>query len=217
MSLEQLEFQPADRAGLSGRPAPSSRVSLRAMTGVENEVVQTLVAGHRDFLRFLERRLGDRSQAEDVLQEAFVRGLQRAGDVEKDTAVAWFYQVLRNALIDRARRAGASTSALERLAKELGDEHEPAPDTRDAICQCIGRLAATLKPEYAAALSALEVEGQSLAEFARLSGITPNNAAVRVHRAREALKKQVKACCGSCADHGCLDCTCASNKPLAEV
>ncbi len=187
------------------------------MNGAVNEVVQTLVAGHRDFLRFLERRLGDRSAAEDVLQDAFVRGIQKLGDVNSETAVAWFYQVLRNALVDRARRKGASTGALERLAQELGDEHEPAPDTRNAICQCIGRLAATLKPEYAAAIASLEVEGQSLVDFARLNGITPNNAAVRVHRAREALKKQVKACCGSCADHGCLDCTCVSNKPLAEV
>lgn len=187
------------------------------MSQAGNDVVQTLVASHRDFLRFLERRLGDRAQAEDVLQDAFVRGLQKAGEVERETAVAWFYQVLRNALIDRARRGGASSAALDRMAKELGDEHEPSPDTKDAICQCVGQLAGTLKPEYAAALAALEVEGQTLAEFAQASGITANNAAVRVHRAREALKKQVKACCGSCADHGCVDCTCQKPKPAAQV
>ena len=186
------------------------------MNGAGNEVVQTLVASHRDFLRFLERRV-DRATAEDVLQDAFVRGLQKAEQVERETAVAWFYQVLRNALIDRARRRGASTVALERMAKDLGDEHEPSPDTRDAICQCIGQLAQTLKPEYAAAISALEVEGKSLADFASASGITTNNAAVRVHRAREALKKQVKASCGSCAEHGCIDCTCHGKAPVAQV
>jgi len=184
------------------------------MHGAAPDVMQTLVASHRDFLRFLERRVGDRAQAEDLLQDAFVRGMQKAGEVEPESAVAWFYQVLRNALIDRARRSGASTAALERLAKELGDEHEPSPDTRDAICQCVGQLAGTLKPEYAAALSALEVEGQSLADFAKAAAITPNNAAVRVHRAREALKKQVKASCGSCAEHGCLDCTCQKKPQL---
>lgn len=177
-----------------------------------NDVVMTLVESHRDFLRFLEVRLGDRAQAEDVLQDAFVRGLQKAGDVDRETAVAWFYQVLRNALIDRARRSGASKAALDRLEKDLGDEHEPSPDTRNAICQCIGQLANTLKPEYAQAIAALEVEGQTLADFAQAAGITANNAAVRVHRAREALKKQVKACCGSCADHGCVDCTCSTRK-----
>jgi RNA polymerase sigma factor (sigma-70 family) len=165
----------------------------------------------------LQRRLGDRAQAEDVLQDAFVRGLSKVGEVAPETAVAWFYQVLRNALIDRARRSGASAAALDRLAKDLGDAHEPSPDTRNAICQCIGQLAGTLKPEYAAALTALEVEGQTLAHFAEANGITANNAAVRVHRAREALKKQVKACCGSCADHGCLDCTCSKKSPATQV
>lgn len=177
-----------------------------------NEIVERLVAGHRGFLAFLERRLGNRAQAEDVLQEAFVRGLSKAPGVAPEAAVGWFYQVLRNAVIDQARRKGAAASALERLAKEMGDDTEPSPDARDAICRCVGELARNLKPEYAAAIRAVEVEGRSLAEFAAAEGITPNNAGVRVHRAREALKKEVKACCGSCAEHGCVDCTCRPSR-----
>lgn len=173
-----------------------------------DDAVTRLVASHRDFLAFLERRVGSRAQAEDLLQEAFVRGLPKVAAVEPDAVVGWFYQVLRNALVDLARRRGTSEAALEKLAKELGDEVEPSPDTRDAICRCVGELAKTLKPEYAAAIAAIEVEGQSLAEFAASAGITANNAAVRVHRARESLKKQVKASCSTCAEHGCVDCTC---------
>lgn len=175
----------------------------------EEQVVEKLVSSHRQFLRFLEHRLGgDRAQAEDVLQDAFVRSLSRSKDVDPETTVAWFYQVLRNALIDRARRLGTSQAVLDKLAHELGDEHQPSPDTREAICQCIGELASTLKPEYAQALTALEIQGQSVSEFATEQGITANNANVRVHRAREALKKQVKSACGTCAEHGCIDCTC---------
>lgn len=173
-----------------------------------DEVVKRLVAGHRDFLAFLERRLGDRAHAEDLLQDAFVRGLPKLGAVEPEAVVGWFYQVLRNALIDLARRRGTASAALEKLARELGDELAPSPDTRDAICQCVGELAKNLKPEYAEAIAAIELEGQTLAEFAGTVGITANNAAVRVHRARESLKQQVKASCGSCAEHGCVDCTC---------
>lgn len=187
---------------------------MRTSTHYENavppspDVVERLVQSHRDFLAFLERRLQNRAQAEDLLQDAFVRGLPKSGAVEPDGAVTWFYQVLRNALIDHARRNGTSAAALEKLARELGDEHEPAPDTRDAICGCVGTLAKTLKPEYAQVIDAVEVEGQSLAAFAEAHGITANNAAVRVHRAREALKKQVASACGTCAEHGCVDCTC---------
>lgn len=187
---------------------------MRTPTHYENtvtpapDVVARLVQSHRDFLGFLERRLQNRAQAEDLLQDAFVRGLPKSGGVDPDGAVTWFYQVLRNALIDHARRKGTSAAALQKLSRELGDEHEPAPDTRDAICACVGSLAKTLKPEYAQVIDAVEVEGQSLAAFAEANGITANNAAVRVHRAREALKKQVTAACGTCAEHGCVDCTC---------
>ncbi|MGZ7100373.1 MAG: RNA polymerase sigma factor, partial [Candidatus Angelobacter sp.] len=40
------------------------------------------------------------------------------------------------------------------------------------------------------------------------SSITAENAAVRVHRARKALRRQVELPCGTCAEHGCLDCHC---------
>jgi hypothetical protein len=43
------------------------------------EVVKTLVDNHRRFLAFLERRVGSREVAEDILQDAFVRGLAGAG------------------------------------------------------------------------------------------------------------------------------------------
>ncbi len=45
-------------------------------------------------------------------------------------------------------------------------------------------------------------------DMAREAGITAKNAGVRLHRARQALKKQLERSCGSCAVHGCLDCSC---------
>src|SRR5688572_24291795 len=65
-------------------------------------VVATLVANHREFLAFVQRRVGDRAQAEEILQEAFVRSIAKA-DTIRDSAVAWFYRVLRNAIIDHQR------------------------------------------------------------------------------------------------------------------
>jgi RNA polymerase sigma-70 factor (ECF subfamily) len=77
-------------------------------------------------------------------------------------------------------------------------------------CQCVARLADNLKPEYAEALRRIEVDGVAVKDYAVEAGITSNNAAVRVFRAREALKKQVVRSCGTWADHGCLDCTCGA-------
>jgi RNA polymerase sigma-70 factor (ECF subfamily) len=173
-------------------------------------VLEQLVENHRAFLRFLESKLGgERALAEDILQEAFVKGLAKAGELrEGDSASAWFYRVLRNAVIDHARRRAANSRRLDAFAAEL--EHEAQqPETVQQVCQCVKRLADTLKPEYAEAVQRIEVEGMSVKDFAASIGISSGNAAVRVFRAREALREQVVRSCGTCAEHGCLDCSCS--------
>ncbi len=90
----------------------------------------------------------------------------------------------------------------------MKDATEPPPEIRGAICACVGELAATLKPEYAEAIRRVEIDDVPVQVFAGEAGISANNAAVRLFRAREALRKQVKASCRTCAEHGCLDCTC---------
>ena len=172
-----------------------------------------LVDNHRQFLAFLERRLGDRALAEDILQDAFVKSLQKEEDArDEQSSVAWFYRTLRNAVIDHYRRSGARSRALESFARELEGASEPPPELHDAICGCVTRLASTLKPEYESAIRRIDVEGAPVQDFAAEAGITPNNASVRVFRAREALRKQVKVSCGTCADHGCLECSCGKSK-----
>jgi RNA polymerase sigma factor (sigma-70 family) len=173
-------------------------------------VVDALVANHRQFLRFLEGRVGNRAVAEDILQEAFVRSLDKVGALRSDeSAVAWFYRMLRNAAIDHHRRRASASRALEAFAAEVEPE-APSGEVEDAICQCVATLAETLKPEYAEALRKVEVEGLAVKDYAALTDISANNAAVRVFRAREALRKQLQRSCGTCADHGCLDCTCGA-------
>jgi RNA polymerase sigma factor (sigma-70 family) len=173
-----------------------------------------LVAHRHEFLAFLHRRLGDRALAEDILQDAFARSVTKLEQLEQEeSAVAWFYRVLRNAVTDYQRRSGVALRKLDELSRELSESAEP--ETHAAVCECVKGLAATLKPEYAAALQAVEVEGVAVKDFASATGITAGNAAVRVFRAREALKVQVKRCCGSCADDNCRDCTCHAPAPEA--
>jgi RNA polymerase sigma-70 factor (ECF subfamily) len=84
----------------------------------------------------------------------------------------------------------------------------PPHEIHEAICGCIRTLAGTLKPEYAEALERVDVQGLAVKEFAHAKGITASNAGVRLARARSALRKQVFASCGTCAEHGCLECHC---------
>lgn len=202
---------PTDRPDASPDASPDQRAreESAAEPRPSAEVVAALVANHREFLAFLERRVGSRALAEDILQEAFARGLDRLDSIrEGDSAVAWFYRVLRNAVIDHHRRHASASRGLDAFAAELTAHGEPEPDVRGAVCRCVTRLAGTLKPEYAQALQRIEVDGVAVKDFADEAGISASNAAVRVFRAREALRKQVARSCGTCADHGCLDCTC---------
>jgi RNA polymerase sigma factor (sigma-70 family) len=174
------------------------------------DVVARLVGNHRDFLRFLERRVGRRDLAEEILQDAFVRSIAKLETLRnEESAVAWFYRALRNAVVDHHRRRRSSEKALETYAHELEVVTEE-PETKGAICACVGELAQTLKPEYAEVLRRVELEGVSVKDFAEQQGISASNAGVRIFRAREALRKRVAQSCGTCAEHGCLDCTCGS-------
>ena len=182
--------------------SPENKQSL------STEAIAQLVASHREFLAFLERRVESREAAEDILQTAFARGLERGSGVPDEKAVAWFYRVLRNAVIDHYRHRSSSTRALEVWGREFVDRQEPGAELRQEICQCVSGLLANMKPEYRDALRIVDLEDSTLSDLARQAGITAENAAVRVHRARRALRRQVQQACGTCAEHGCFDCQC---------
>ena len=174
-------------------------------------VIGTLLENHRRFLTFLERRVGSREEAEEILQDAFVRGLQKADEIREDeSAVAWFYRLLRNAVIDRYRRQTARQRSLEaysRQAPEADTDFEH--DLERAVCACVNDLIPLLKPDYADLIRSVDLGGADITSTAEALGITPGNARVRLHRARAALRDELERSCRTCATHGCLDCTCS--------
>lgn len=178
---------------------------------ISSSALQELLARRSEFLGFIEKRVGSRAIAEDILQSAFVRGIERGGEIrDEESVVAWFYRLLRNAVIDHYRRESVSARAIEGFACEMKDAEIPSPDLHNEICRCVSKMMAGLKPEYRQALEVVDVEEGSPSALASVAGISANNAAVRVHRARQALQKEVRLTCGACAEHGCLDCRCRS-------
>jgi len=180
---------------------------------VTPEIAQVLVDNHRRFLSFLERRVRSREVAEDILQDAFVRGITKAPTMnDTESITAWFYRVLRNAIVDHYRRTGAEQRAYERVLAETDDSVTPTDsELFETVCACVKDLVTTLKPEYASAIQRVDLEGAPVKAYAGEQGITPNNAAVRLHRAHQALKKQVTEACGTCAEHGCYRCECKAH------
>lgn len=181
-------------------------------TRVSGEVLERLLGQREKFLAFLQRRVESREVAEDILQAAFVRGIEKGGDLRDDeSAVAWFYRMLRNAVIDHYRSRATQDRAAEQWVRELETETKPDAMIQDVACGCVKEVLVDLKPEYRQAIELVDLEEKSLRDLAASAGIAENNAGVRVHRAREALRKAVKATCGTCAEHGCVDCRCKSN------
>jgi RNA polymerase sigma factor (sigma-70 family) len=171
--------------------------------------VNSLLSLRRQFLGFIERRVEDHAAAEDILQTAYVRLLGSGEQLrESDSAVAWFYRVLRNAIVDHYRRRASEGAALERWVRDLESDSATEPILQEATCACIGGALETLTPAYASLLREVDLGEASLSSYASSQGITAGNAAVRAHRARVALRKQLIRCCGTCATHGCLDCSC---------
>lgn len=174
------------------------------------EAMGTLLRHHHAFLAFLTPRVGGQEAAREVLQAAFVKGMEQGDSLREDqSAVAWFYRLLRNALVDRYRRGQREATALESLAHEQPLSTEDANALEATVCGCAAGLAETLKPEYSEAVRRVDLDGLSVADYAKETGISANNAAVRLHRARKALGQQILKVCGPCCAEGCADCDCS--------
>ena len=168
---------------------------------------QVLAERHGRFLDFLRRRVESEAIAEDILQDAYARSLEKLDDVrDEDSVVAWFYRILRNAVVDHFRRAGVEQKAHAELGRDAEATFEP--ELRENICSCLSAVIPTLKPEYADIVGEVELRERSIADVASEKGLTTNNATVRLHRARAALRRRLVEVCGACSSHGCLDCNC---------
>jgi RNA polymerase sigma-70 factor (ECF subfamily) len=170
----------------------------------------------RRFLVFIERRVDDRALAEGILQAAYLRALESRGRLRADeSAVAWFYRILRNAVIDHYRRRTTEGAALERWARELEQTTAPEPQLEETVCQCIAGALEVITPAYAELLREVDLKEGSFAAYAAAQRITSANAAVRAHRARAALRNQLIRCCGACGEHGCVECRCKVSAAVA--
>lgn len=163
-----------------------------------NEVIAQLVAHRSAFKAFLASRVGNEADAEDLLQNGLVKALSRADEIKDgEKAVAWFYQLLRNVIIDHRRSRNAAATRDDRWAAEAAILADDAEADRQ-ICACVERLLPALKPMHADLIRRVELQGESVAQAAGALGITPNNASVTLHRARGELRTKLVSFCGDC-------------------
>lgn len=147
---------------------------------------------HSRLLKFVGSRLPDSADAEDIVQEVFLRIHTNLDKVhEIDRLEGWVYQIARNCIIDYYR----SRKRLEPLVEfAIEDEHHE-PDTAEELIPYMREVVQELPESYREALILTEYQGLSQQALADRLGISLSGAKSRVQRARQKVKDIMLTCC----------------------
>ncbi len=177
-----------------------------------NEAIVEALDLHTARLRaFVERRTSVQD-VEDVLQAAAVRALEKANTLQDpSSALAWLYQIHRTTLADTGRRITSRRKWEVDDAEPCEASTEVSEGVIDQPCGCSAYQAGRLKASYAEILRLVDMEEYTIEEASRALGISSNNATVRLHRARAALRTKMMEHCGVSSASECADCRCAED------
>ena len=148
---------------------------------------------------------------EDVLQQAALRAVERAETLrEPDRVDAWLFRIHRNAIADALRHRASERTVIDGSAEvpERGSSHAQTDPLGEDPCRCSVSIAKRLRASYASILTLVDSDGLKVGEAARRLDLTANNAAVRLHRARRALKNEMLEHCGVSSSTDCAECRC---------
>ena len=152
---------------------------------------------------FLARRVPPGVDADDLLQDVFLRVVRHLGTLRAtDRPEAWLFQIARNALRDalrsRLRRDGRTDPLEADLPAEPDTESVPPAEAELAPCLTgmIGRLA----EPYRTAVELTSLRGLTQADAARAAGISFSGMKSRVQRGREQLRQMLVRCCEIAVD-----------------
>jgi RNA polymerase sigma factor (sigma-70 family) len=154
-----------------------------------------LEAFYRDHVeavqRFVARRVSDPHLAADLTADVFLSAMDSAAsyDRSRGPVVAWLYGVGRNAIAAEARRRARELHAARRVeGRRLLDPGALAriEERLDAERESrrLYRVIAELRPDDRALLELVSLDGLSVADAARVLGVKPATARVRLHRSR---------------------------------
>jgi RNA polymerase sigma-70 factor (ECF subfamily) len=144
-------------------------------------------------LAFLRSRVDDDSEAEDLLQEVFIRVHQHLCCLPQPEKMdSWIYQIVRNLVIDSYRKHRAKLELPDDLAIEDKPEEE---DPQATLALSIKEMVEKLPEPYRQALLMTEYQGLSQVELAGRLGLSVSAVKSRVQRARVKLRDLILACC----------------------
>ena len=143
--------------------------------------------------RFAYRMLGQREDAEDVLQETFVRVYRALGGYrERETFRGWLYRILVNECRSLGRRRVRSERRFVRddggAENHAGPSAEGVADLRDALQRALERI----EPLLREAFLLKHGEGFDYPAMAEMTGVSVSALKMRVKRARDAMRPELE-------------------------
>ena len=172
---------------------PSDAELVRRVRAGDTAAYGALVSRYRDRLgRYAVHMIGDREDAEEALQDSFVRAYRSLARCDDPARFgAWLYGIL----VNRCRTTGARAARRRRMfvrdAQALDDAHTEQADRLDWT-DAVDRAVARLAPDYREAFLLKHVEDLEYEEIAELTGAGVSALKMRVKRAREQLQKYLR-------------------------
>lgn len=167
---------------------------VRRVLAGDTAAYAVLVARYRaQFGRYAARMLGNREDAEEALQDAFIRAfrsIERCDDPERFGS--WLFRILANRCRTFGTRRGRREKTFVRDEVALLDAAEDHPAERAAWQEEIQRALMSLESEQREAFLLKHVEDLGYEEMAELTGVGVSALKMRVKRACERLRAQLQ-------------------------
>ncbi len=142
--------------------------------------------------------VGDRVDAEDIVQEAFVQAYLKLSSFQGNSAFyTWLYRIAFNTAVSRSRRRRVAAS-VDLTREQTGDEPEDggeAPDERlirDERVRQLHEALGRLSDEHRSILVLRELEGFDYEAIAEVLEISIGTVRSRLHRARMQLREKLE-------------------------
>jgi RNA polymerase sigma-70 factor (ECF subfamily) len=136
-----------------------------------------------------ERLLGDRADAEDLVQDAFLRALDRLPLLDPGRPFGpWFYTLLRNLGINQLRAKKVRYTEPEALDAASTDAQPDELVLNNEVRERFATALAALPPRQREIVMLFDVDGWKGVEIAEHLGLTPENVRWHLHQARKSLR-----------------------------
>ncbi|THJ11685.1 MAG: sigma-70 family RNA polymerase sigma factor [Nitrospira sp. CG24C] len=185
----------------------------RAQVHSGQDPIQQIQNARAAILSFLRKRVGDDGVVQDLFQQSVLRAIERQSSLRRrEDAVAWFYSILRHALVDYLRKRAVEERGRKAYSQALihsgHGKVPPFEEVASNLCCCAYAILPSLRPSHAELIRRIDLGGESSKTVAQDLGITRNNVRVQLHRARQVLRARLVRFCGRCCKRDCRDCTC---------